>query len=119
LNLENVFTPAGGKFAVSDLRVFGVAPGDPPPAVTALTVKRDAKDRRKVMLSWKPSAGASGYLIRYGPVPYKLYQHRLISGGDASSATLFCLNQEPPYTFAIDALSPSGRTKGEVRATAP
>ena len=60
-----------------------------------------------------------GIPIRYGPVPYKLYQHRLITGGDASSVTLFCLNHEPPYTFAIDALNSSGRTKGDARATAP
>jgi hypothetical protein len=117
--VENVFMPSGGKFAVSDLRIFGVAPGDPPPAVKGLTAKRDAKDRRKVTVSWKPSAGATGYLIRYGPTPVKLYQHRLITGGEVSSATLFCLNQQPQYTFVIDALNASGRTKGDARATAP
>jgi hypothetical protein len=117
--LENVFTPAGGKFAVSDLRVFGVASGDPPAAVNGLTAKRDAKDRRKVVLTWKPSKGATAYLIRYGAEPSKLYQHRLVQGGDVSSATLFCLNHDPAYAFAIDALNPSGRTSGDARATAP
>ena len=117
--VENVYAPANGKFAVSDLRVFGVAAGDPPPAVKGLTAKRDAKDRRKVTLSWKPSKGATSYLIRYGAAPTKLYQHRLVQGGEVASATLFCLNNDPAYTFAIDALNSSGRTVGETRATAP
>jgi hypothetical protein len=119
LTVQNVFTPCGGKFAVSELRVFGVARGKPPEAVKSLTAKRDAKDRRKVTLTWKPISGATSYLIRYGVEPHKLYQHRLIQSGTAASATLYCLNHDPSYTFAIDALNESGRTTGDARAVAP
>jgi hypothetical protein len=104
---------------VSDLRIFGVAEGSPPPAVSSLTAKRDARDRRKVTLSWKPVSGATCYLIRYGVDPHKLYQHRIIESGTVASATLYCLNHDPSYTFAIDAISESGRTIGDTRAVAP
>src|SRR5207245_4603411 len=92
--LTNVFTPAGGKFAVSDLRVFGVGAGDPPAAVKGLAAKRDAQDRRQVTLTWKPPANASAYLVRYGVEPDKLYQHRLVRGGGVPGVTLYCLNHD-------------------------
>jgi len=119
IKLFNVFTPAGGKFAVSDLRVFGVGTGSPPARASDLIVKRDTTDRRKVTLTWKPASGATSYLIRYGTVTDKLYQHHLINHADATSVTLYCLSSDPSYVFRIDTINDNGLTKGAVTAAAP
>jgi xylan 1,4-beta-xylosidase len=119
LKLTNVHTPAGGKFAVSDLRAFGMRKGAAPPAVPELTAQRDAGDRRKATLSWPKVEGATGYLIRYGVTPQKLYQHDLVSGGEQTQLKLRNLNDQPPYYFQIDSLNASGRTMGSATVEAP
>jgi hypothetical protein len=110
LKVTNVQTPAGGKFAVSDIRAFGIAAGNPPSPVTDLSAKRDDADRRKVTLTWTPSDRATSYLIRYGITRDQLYQHDLVPGAKTKELKLFNLNGEPPYVFRIDALNASGRT---------
>jgi hypothetical protein len=120
IRVSNVYTPADGKFAVADLRAFGViADGTKPEPVRQLAASRDATDRRKVKLTWSPAAGAKAYLLRYGVAPDKLYQHEFIRGGDKSELTLYCLNNDPPYTFRIDAINDTGRTPGEAAAHVP
>jgi hypothetical protein len=119
LKVTNVQTPAGGKFAISDVRAFGVGSGKPPEAVEMLTAARDKSDRRKVTLTWTPAKGATGYLVRYGITKDKPYQHDLVAGGKTGELTLYCLNGEPPYYFRIDALNAAGRTIGEIVAQAP
>lgn len=108
--LQNLQMPAGGKFAVGDLRLFGVGTVAPPQAVNELAAQRDPQDRRKVTLTWTPAERAESYLIRYGITADKLYQHHLINGGDAAAVTLYCLNNDPPYFFRIDAINSGGRT---------
>jgi hypothetical protein len=117
--LENLFTPAGGKFAVSDLRLFGVGTGSPPSEATDLVVKRDSADRRRVTLTWKPASGATSYLIRYGTTPEKLYQHHLINRADATSVMLYCLSSDPGYAFGVNAINENGLTKGATTVAAP
>lgn len=119
VRVTNVHTPAGGKFAVSDLRVFGVAEGSKPAAVATLAANRDASDRRKVFLRWSPADGASAYLVRYGVSPDKLYQHALVTGLHVRDLTLYSLNHEPPYHFRVDAVNESGVTDGTATAEAP
>jgi hypothetical protein len=99
--------------------MFGVGAGAAPQAVKDLAVARDSTDRRKVLLSWKPAAGATAYLVRYGITPHQLYQHDFVAGGDATGVTLFGLNNDPPYHFRIDAINAAGRTTGEIDVTAP
>jgi hypothetical protein len=119
LKVTNVQTPAGGKFAVSDVRAFGIAPGDPPAPVAQLSAKRDTADRRKVTLTWTPSERATAYLIRYGITKDQMYQHDLVMDGKAKELKLFCLNGQPPYVFCIDALNASGRTMSDAIAQTP
>lgn len=80
LKLENVQSAGGGKFAVSDLRAFGHADGPAPAAVVAARIERDPNDRRKVTLQWKAAAGATGYVVRYGIEPNKLYRNTSSAG---------------------------------------
>ena len=110
--------PAGGKFSISDFRLFSAGEGDPPAAPTGLTAHRDDKDRRKVTLTWNASAGATSYLIRYGTSPHKLYQHHLINRADATTVTLYCLGSDPAYAFRVDAISENGLTRGASLAEA-
>ena len=117
--LENGHTPGKGKFAVSDLRLFAAPYGDAPKPVDTLTAKRDEKDRRKVTLSWTPSTGAAGYVIRYGIDAKRLNLHHRVRGGDARELTLYNLNHAPPYHFRIDAVSDGGVTQSPAAAAAP
>lgn len=119
LRLTNVHMPGGGKFAVSDLRAFGIGEGPKPAAVSNVQVTRDEHDRRKAMISWSPSEHASAYLVRYGIEKNHLNQHDLVRGGDATSITLYGLNAEPGYHFAVDAMNDAGRAVGEAAAHAP
>ena len=119
LKVTNVQTPAGGKFAVSDVRAFGVAPGDRPAAVGELSAKRGANDRRQATITWTPAKGATGYLVRYGIAKDKLYQHDLVQGGKSKELKLYNLNAEPGYVFRVDALNASGRTIGNEIVEAP
>jgi hypothetical protein len=119
LKLVNVSAPGGGKFAVADLRAFGVAEGDKPDPVRQLAATRDPGDRRKVTLTWSPAAGAKAYLVRYGIAADKLYQHEFVRGGEKDRLTLYCLNHDPAYFFRIDAINDSGRTEGRAAAQVP
>lgn len=116
LKLENVFAPGGGKFAVSDLRAFGAVKGDAPQAVANVTAERDPSDRRKVTLKWEAASNATGYIVRFGISPDKLYQNYQVSGGETATATLYSLNNDPPYFFRVDAFNDSGVTSGASRA---
>lgn len=119
VRVENVFMPGGGKFAVSDLRVFGMGDGAKPQAVAQVNAERDAKDRRKVVIHWSPSDGATGYLVRYGITPDKWYQHSRVRGGDVKELTLYSLNSEPPYYFRVDAINENGVSEGAGVAKTP
>jgi hypothetical protein len=114
LNLANLEMPGGGKFAVSDLRVFGNI-GDPlPKAVSQLHVTRPKEDRRVVTLLWEVAEGAKEYVIRYGIAKDKLYQSQLVRADQRTEITLYSLNSEPAYFFRVDALNDAGVTVGTV-----
>jgi hypothetical protein len=112
LKLLNIHTPGSGKFAVSDLRVFGVGDSKPPAIVSGLIVNRDGKDRRKVSLKWNASDGATSYQIRYGIDADHLNQNYLLRAVPNPEVTLYTLNNDPPYFFTVDALNDSAVTNG-------
>jgi hypothetical protein len=110
LRITNVHTAAGGKFAVRDLRVFGVSDADAPGVVSGLTVNRSAGDERSVMLRWNRSAGATGYIVRFGITPERLYANHQVN--DVDSLTINALNTGERYWFTVDALGEGGVTRG-------
>lgn len=102
--------PAGGKFALSGLRVFGNARGTAPAAPEGLTVKRPASDERTVKLSWNAVDGAEGYIVRFGYDPEVLnLSHQVI---DSTKAELRMLSMGVDYWFTVDSYNSSGYTKG-------
>jgi hypothetical protein len=109
LKITNIEVP-GGTFALSGFRVFGKGYGAKPEKTEILSVKRNDSDRRKVQLTWKKSANATGYVINYGIDKNKLYQHYMVYG-NANELTINSLNAEQPYFFSIEAFNENGITK--------
>jgi hypothetical protein len=87
--------------------------------VADVKAERDEKDRRKVTIKWSPVEGATGYLVRYGIVPGKWYQHAQVRGGETGELTLYSLNSEPPYFFRVDAINENGIAEGKEISKAP
>ena len=112
VRLENrgVF-PAGGRFAVSGLRLFGFG-GHPAPAVPEQVQVTRLPDRRGVTVRWAPAEGADGYILRLGHQPDSLYLHQQVEGD--TQVTLRFLTDSVDYYFAVDAYNDSGYTPGPV-----
>ena len=117
VRITNVRMPAGGRFAVRDLRVFGLADDAAPPPVRDLVVRRDPADARTATLRWSRAPGATGYVVRYGVTRDKLYANHQV--GDVDSLTTNALNRGVTYHFTVDALNASGITRGTVVHEAP
>ncbi|MEO8336955.1 MAG: family 43 glycosylhydrolase [bacterium] len=105
-------TPAGGKFAVRDLRVFGRSPMAAPEQVKTFTVARNTSDERTATLSWTRVPRATGYIVRFGLSPDKLYGNYQV--GDVATLTMNGLNKGVRYFFTVDALGAGGVTKGTI-----
>lgn len=99
-----------GKFAISGFRVFGFGNGDAPKRAESLVAERVSSDACVVNLTWKKRTDATGYNIRYGTSPDKLYLNYQVL--DSDSVTIYSLNQLQDYYFAIDAFNENGITKG-------
>ena len=102
--------PAGGKFAVSGLRVFGHGGGSAPEKAPAFTAAR-GEDARNMTVSWEPVDGAQGYMIRFGIDPHNLHTHWQVIGD--TRATVYCLTKGVPYSVTVDAYNESGVTRGD------
>ncbi len=109
--------PQGGKFAISDLRVFGDPVGIQPVEVTDITVERYAEDERSVSVSWDTVPGAQGYIIRFGVEEDQLYNHHQVIAGNG--VTLHCLNMGVDYYFSVDSYGEGGYTVGTQVIKAP
>jgi hypothetical protein len=117
VKVESVSTPAGGRFALRDVRVFGPGAGSPPAPVAAPQVSRHAGDDRNATIRWEPNPQADGYLIRFGVAPEALYHTIQVQGGTNSALTTHALNRGVRYRWRVDAFNASGRTPGA--ATGP
>jgi len=102
--------PAGGKFAVSGLRVFGYDYSEKPGKVTGLKAVRNPDDRRSVSLTWDAVPNAEGYIIRFGETGTGMNLHYQVIGG--TEAKINILNTGAEYEFAAFAYSAGG--KGEI-----
>ncbi|MFC0518356.1 family 43 glycosylhydrolase [Mucilaginibacter angelicae] len=111
IRITNVYSPANSLFSLSDLRVFGIAPGIKPALVKHILVARNITDRRSVHLEWDAAKGAEFYIVRYGIAPNKLYSSYQVyknTGLDINS-----LNTDVDYYFTVDAVNATGITFGK------
>lgn len=106
--------PAGGKFAIRDLRIFGTASVPLPKVVQGLRVNRPASDPKTATIDWKADKNAEGYVIRFGIAPDKLYNEIQVWGGDVTEHVIHCLCAGVPTYFRIDAYNTAGVTPGTV-----
>lgn len=105
LNLERLT----GRFSVFDLRVFGLASGRKPEAVTGLSAER-GEDSRRIRVSWPVSDGAQGYVLRWGTDPDELY---LTCQSETPEVELGLFSVGQSYYFRVDAFNESGVTPGK------
>ena len=105
IKLVNIEMPTG-NFAISDLRVFGHAPGNRPEPVQGFALERDDKDRRNIKFKWQAVPGAYAYNIRFGVAPDKLYNSMLIY--DRTDYQLHSLNVDASYYFQIESVNRAG-----------
>ena len=105
-------SPAGSRFAINGLRVFGEGGGCPPEAVDMKRVfaNRRACNNRAAGLAWPKAAGAQGYIIRYGTAPDKLYTHYQVFA--AQTVVVNTLMRGVDYYATIDSFNESGVTRG-------
>lgn len=104
--------PQKGKFAISDLRVFGDPVGIQPAKVEDFKVQRYVEDERSVSISWDLVPGAQGYIIRFGTEEDQLFNHQQVIAGNGF--TLHCLNMGVDYYFTVDSYGEGGVTRGDV-----
>ena len=112
LKVENPRMPAGGRFALRDLRVFGPGDGSPPPPAGGVSGRRHAGDDRNATVSWTPAAGADGYLVRFGVSTGALHQCIQVEGGTVSNLTTHVLTRGVRYAWRVDAFNASGVREG-------
>lgn len=109
IRLTNLKTPEG-NFAISGFRVFGKGSVKKPKTISDFNIERQT-DRRVVSLNWKKVEGATGYIIRFGNSPDKLYQNYVVYA--ENELIIRSLNVYTPYYFAVDPFNEAGVTKGK------
>ncbi len=108
VRLVNTYTPYGGKFALRDLRVFGIG-SRAAPFAPEFQVERKT-DRRKMEIHWEPVEGADGYVVRYGQEEDRLYLANQFY--NTNSVQISCLESGTDYFVTVDAFNQNGYTKG-------
>jgi len=114
VKLENVHVPKYGKFAVSDLRVFGKGDGNLPSKVQNVSIERNKKDERFTKIKWSKSENADGYLVCFGYAPDFLNLTLQVKGGDITSITNHLLTKGVKYYYRVDSYNGSGVTRGDI-----
>ena len=115
--------PANGKFAISDIRLFGDGGGSAPGAVNDFTLSRvDGRDNRTVQVSWNPvdkaDGGYVGYIVRFGVDPndlnihYQTINNTSVTIPILSTYTDQTMSTPVEYYFRIDTYNNSGVTVG-------
>lgn len=102
--------PFGGKFAVSGIRVFGASPVAKPDVITNFSVVRQSST--SAVASWSIVPGATGYNIRWGIAPDKLYSSVCLYSTNKYEMNF--LNSNQKYYFMIEAFGEAGQVFGNV-----
>lgn len=106
--------PAGGRFSVSGLRVFGPPDGKAPQSAPEFTAIRD-KDERNMTVTWDKIPDAEGYFVRFGVNEAELYtQYQIINGTKAEIRSLIT---GVKYKVTVDAYNKGGVTAGKIIKT--
>jgi len=105
----------GGTFAISDLRIFGKGAILNTSGVGSIKLQRTTNDPRTIKLTWGKQMYATGYNIRFGSEPDKLYRSYEVYGD--TSVTIRSLNKNQSYFFEVDAFDENGIVKGNIHSS--
>ena len=112
VRLTNIKVP-DGNFALTGFRVFGKAEGkSTPTAIQDFDIERKADDSRVVTLHWEKSPDATGYNIRYGIEPDKLYQNYMVYND--TSLVIRSLDKNKMYYFTVDVFNEKGISRLQI-----
>ena len=103
-------TPYNSLVSISGLRVFGIGNGEKPQRVAGGHAVME--DPMTCRLTWDKAEGATGYNVRFGIAPDKLYASYQVYGSEEAFITT--LNAGETYYYAIDAYNENGVTEGGV-----
>ena len=117
VRVTNFHTPAGARFSISGLRLFGNGLGSAPEVVKGVTALRNPADPRSAHVSWAASPGADFYIVRYGIKPDRLYSNYQVYG--STEVDINVLNSDVGYYFTVDAVNDSGITPGTAVISTP
>jgi len=107
VKFEHIYVGAP-NLAISDVRVFGHGPGEPPRTPGRLMVRRDGGDPRNAFIAWEDVPGVVGYNILWGIDEDKLYQTYQIWADQRPALELRALTLGQSYSFAIEAFNENG-----------
>lgn len=116
IKIENVHVPKGGKFAISDLRVFGKGNGKPPVLSGSIRAERDKRDDRYSTVTWGKSPDADGYLVQFGYRSDYLNQSIMVKDKDKTSLDIHILTPGQTFYYRVDAFNENGVTIGNTIA---
>lgn len=103
--IENAADLDGGQFSLSGLRVFGKSDIPAPKQVSGLRAARGTDDRRNIEISWNPSEGAEGYVLRWGVEKDRLHNARTLRETSVKGSFL---NVGQPYFFTVEPFNAGG-----------
>ena len=109
LRLRAHTLPFNGPFAVSGVRVFGVAAAQKPEPTTPRYKRTDPLTAH---VTWEPADRAQRYIVHYGTGPDRLYRSRTVLTGTA--VELAGLNADTDLWVRVDTVNEGGATLGEV-----
>ncbi len=106
IRYEHIYV-ASPYLAISDIRVFGKGDGPVPATPGQLKAER-RNDPLSAFISWRGVRGATGYNIRWGIAPDKLYQTWQRFADEGEELEIRALNRGVSYYFAIEAFNENG-----------
>ena len=104
IKIESIYSAKNGKFALSDLRVFGEGNGKLPKRPGNVSVLRDGKDDRYATVKWNKSQNADGYIVQFG--------YRKVKDKDKTSLDIHILIPGQKYYYRVDAYNENGVVEG-------
>lgn len=110
VRITNFHSPAGARFSMSGLRIFGKSPGPAPERPRAFVAIRNPRDDRSMQVTWTAAPGAEFYVVRYGIRPDRLYSNFQVY--NTKSVDINLLNSGVNYFVTVDAINGSGITFG-------
>jgi hypothetical protein len=118
VRMSHITRQAEGVAALSGLRVFGFGNGVPPAQVKTLAFVRSTCGM-EAALTWQTAntdnANVTGYNLRYGISPEKLYNSwQVVGDKDVNELRFTFLHKSEDCYMAVDSYNENGVTPGEI-----